>query len=46
MEEYLPRQRLLIRKGRLAATGWAADDAYIYNKETIRSRYHRREWEF
>lgn len=46
MSEYLYRQPLLTRKGRLAEPGWAPEDVFAYNKEYLPFAVRRREWEF
>ena len=46
MGEYVYRQPLLTRKGKLATPGWTPEDLFIYNKENMPFSSRRREWEF
>ena len=46
MGEYVYRQPLLTRKGKLATPGWTPEDLFIYNKENMPFASRRREWEF
>ncbi len=46
MGEYVYRQPLLTRKGKLATPGWSPEDIFTYNKENLAFPFRRREWEF
>ena len=46
MPEYVYRQPLLTKKGRLAESGWTSEDVFAYNKENLPLAARRREWEF
>lgn len=45
MPEYVYRQPLLTKKGRLAEPGWTPEDIFSYNKERLPFAARRREWE-
>ena len=45
MPEYVYRQPLLTKKGKLAEPGWTPEDIFSYNKERLPFAARRREWE-
>ena len=46
MSEYVYRQPLFTKKGRLKEPGWTPEDIFAYNKERLPFASRRREWEF